>query len=94
MVKRTLAIGINADYVLMDSWFTLPPLIKAIVKQGLDVIGMVKETKKRYNVNGKLVTLKQLYSLAQPIQSKKGILRSIHAVMANGIPIKVVFVQN
>ncbi|EKN69961.1 IS4 family transposase [Schinkia azotoformans] len=94
MIKRALTNGIDASYVLMDSWFTMPPLVKAIVEQGLDVIGMVKETKQRYNVNGKLVSLKQLYRLAQPTESKKGILRSIHTVMANGTPIKVVFIQN
>jgi hypothetical protein len=58
MIKRALANGIDASYVLMDSWFTLPPLVKAIVDQGLDVIGMVKETKQRYNVAGKLISLK------------------------------------
>lgn len=94
MIKRTLTSGIDANYVLMDSWFTLPPLVKAIFEQGLDVIGMVKETKQRYNVNGKLVSLKQLYRLAQSVESKKGILRSIHTIMANGTPIKVVFIQN
>lgn len=74
----------------MDSWFTLPPLVQAITEQGLDVIGMVKETKQRYTV----VSLKQLYQLAQPIQGKKGILRFIQCVMANGTPVKIVFVQN
>jgi hypothetical protein len=54
-----------------DSWFTLPPLVKAIVEQGLDVIGVVKETKQRYNVDGKMVSLMQLYRLSQPIQSKR-----------------------
>lgn len=94
MLRRALDSGIEASYVLMDSWFTLPPLIKAIVEQGLDVIGMVKETKQRYNVNGKMVSLKQLYRLAGPVQLKKGILRSIHTTMANGTSIKVVFIQN
>lgn len=94
MIKRALASGIDASYVLMDSWFTLPPLVKAIVEQGLDAIGMVKETKQRYSVGGNLLSLKQLYRLAQPVQSKKGILRSIHTVMANGTPVKVVFIQN
>lgn len=94
MIKRALDRGIHADYVLMDSWFTLPPLVKAIVDQGLDVIGMVKETKQRYHVNGQFVSLKQLYRLADPIQTKKGILRSIRTTMANGTAIKVVFVQN
>lgn len=78
----------------MDSWFTLPPLVKNIVDQGLDVIGMVKETKQRYNVSGEMVSLKQLYRLAVPVQSKKGILRSIHTTMANGTSVKVVFIRN
>jgi hypothetical protein len=94
MIKRAMSNGITASYVLMDSWFTLPPLVKSIVEQGLDVIGMVKETKQRYNVDGKMVSLKQLYCLAQPIHSKKGILRSTRTFMANGTQVKVVFVQN
>jgi len=94
MIRRALSGGIDASYVLMDSWFTLPPLVQAIKEQGLDVIGMVKETKQRYLVNEQRVSLKQLYSLAQPVQGKKGILRSIHCVMANGTCVKIVFVQN
>ncbi|WP_313235970.1 IS4 family transposase [Sporosarcina ureae] len=92
MIRRALANEVEASYVLMDSWFTLPPLVKAIVKQGLDVIGMVKKTKQRYLVNGKPVSLKQLYQLA--VESKKGILRSIDTVMKNGTPVKIVFIQN
>jgi len=94
MIRRALSSGIDASYVLMDSWFTLPPLVQAVTEQGLDVIGMVKETKQRYLVNGQRVSLKQLYQLAQPVQGKKGILRSIHCVMANGTSVKIVFVQN
>jgi len=33
MVQRALSSGIDASYVLMDSWFTMPPLIKGIVDQ-------------------------------------------------------------
>ncbi|MCD8501612.1 MAG: IS4 family transposase, partial [Bacillaceae bacterium] len=64
--------------------------------QGLDVIGMVKETKQRYMVNGQRVSLKGLYVLAKKVdaQPNKGILRSIHCTMANGTPVKVVFIQN
>ena len=94
MIQRALASGIDASYVLMDSWFTLPPLVKAIVEQGLDVIGMVKETKQRYSVNGKLVSFKATLSLSPACSIKKGILRSIHSVMANGTPVKIVFIQN
>lgn len=94
MIQRALSSGIDASYVLMDSWFTMPPLIKGILEQGIDVIGMVKATKQRYSVAGQLVDLKKLYRLAQTVQDKKGILRSIHCVMSNGTPVKIVFVQN
>lgn len=94
MIDRALQAGVKAEYVLMDTWFTHQPLIQAIVKQGLDVIGMVKATNQRYIVQNKLVSLKELYHLAIPTQGQKGILRSIHTTLANGIPVKIVFVQN
>ncbi len=94
MIKRALDAGIDASYVLMDTWFTQQPLIKSIKEQGLDVIGMVKNLNQRYLVNGKRVSLKELYRLAKPITGKKGILRSIHTTQANGVQVKVVFVQN
>jgi len=89
-----LNIGIQASYVLMDTWFTHQPLIKEIKDQGLDVIGMVKNLKQRYLIKGKKFNLKELYHLATPIQAKKGILRSIHTTQANVVPIKIVFVRN
>ena len=70
MIHRALSSGIEASYVLMDSWFTLPPLVQAITTQGLDVIGMVKETNQRYTASGQVVSLKQLYRLAQPVQNR------------------------
>ena len=93
MLKRALNTGINASYVLMDTWFTQQPLIKAITEEGLDVIGMVKKLNQRYIVNGKRVSLDQLYRLATPCEGKKGILRSIHTKQANGVQVKIVFVQ-
>lgn len=94
MIQRALDAGIVASYVLMDTWFTTQPLIKNIKEQGIDVIGMVKNLKQRYLVNGERVSLSELYRLATPIQGKKGVLRSIHIIQANGVPVKVVFVRN
>jgi hypothetical protein len=94
MIERSLNAGVHADYVLMDTWFTQQPLIQSIVEIGLDVIGMVKATNQRYLVNKQRLSLKELYFMATPIHGKKGILRSIHTKMANGIQVKVVFVQN
>lgn len=94
MIQRAMNAGIDASYVLMDTWFTHQPLIKDIKEQGLDVIGMVKNLKQRYLVNGERMSLKDLYRLASPIEGKKGLLRSIHTIQANGVPVKVVFVRN
>ncbi|PWA04497.1 IS4 family transposase [Pueribacillus theae] len=94
MIKRAMNAGIDASYVLMDTWFTHQPLIKNIKEQGLDVIGMVKNLRQRYLVDGKSISLDQLYRLAKPVTGKKGILRSIYTTQANGVPVKVVFVRN
>lgn len=94
MIKRALLKGVEASYVLMDSWFTQPPLIQSIVEQGIDVIGMVKKTNQRYLVNDKKVGLKELYHLAEPTTHHKSILRSIQTTMTNGVAVKVVFVRN
>jgi hypothetical protein len=94
MIERSLNAGVSAEYVLMDTWFTQQPLIQTIVEIGIDVIGMVKATNQRYWVNNRRLSLKELYSYATPVRGKKGILRSIHTTMANGIEVKVVFVQN
>jgi hypothetical protein len=94
MIRRALNAGVDASYVLMDSWFTYQPLIKNIKEQGLNVIGMVKNLKQRYLVEGERVSLKELYRLATPVQGKRGLLRSIHTIQANDVPIKVVFVRN
>jgi len=94
MIKRAIEAGVDASYVLMDSWFILPSVVKGITDQGLDVIGMVKNLKQRYIVNNKRVSLDQLYRLAKPVAGKKDILRSIQTTQANGVPVKIVFVRN
>jgi hypothetical protein len=53
MIKRALKAGVPANYVLMGTWFTQQPLIQSIAEIGVDVIGMVKNTKQRYLVNGR-----------------------------------------
>lgn len=94
MIQRALNSGVDASYVLMDTWFTHQPLIKNIKELGIDVIGMVKKLKQRYLVEGERVSLNELYRLAAPIQGKKGLLRSIITTQSNGVPVKVAFFRN
>lgn len=49
LVQRALDAGIKADYILMDTWFTTEPMLKDLLKTGIDVIGMVKQLKQRYS---------------------------------------------
>lgn len=95
MLDRALAVSINASYVLMDSWYTYAPLIQSILDRGLNVIGMVKVDNKRYLLNGRRLSLQELYHAATPVQhTKKGILRCIHTQLSPGIPVKMVFVRH
>ena len=59
-IQRALAAGIQADYVLMDTWFTTEPMLAKILETGLGVIGMVKQLKQRYSYQGRLYTLPEL----------------------------------
>ena len=95
MLDRVLNLGMTASYVLMDSWFTHAPLIQEVLNRGLDVIGMIKNDNKRYLVNGKRVSLNELYFVATRVEGKKkNILRSIRTELAPGIPVLIVFVRH
>lgn len=93
LLDNSIAAGISADYVLMDSWFTNEPMIESVLEKGLQIIGMVKELKQRYTLNRKTYSLSQLRSL---IKQKQGsdIIGSICVETKKGIPIKLVFVCN
>ena len=82
-----------ADYVLMDTWFTHEPLIKSILEEGLNVIGMVKQLKQKYTYKDGTYSLKELRSFL-PKNSISNILGSVIAQTKGGIPVKLVFVKN
>jgi hypothetical protein len=95
MIDRTLQNGVQASYVLMDTWFTHAPLIRAVLERGLDVIGMVKDTNQRYQVHGHALSLKELYKAASIKKFKRtNILRSITTTLSGDIPVKIIFVQH
>ena len=93
LIERALNAGIQADYVLMDTWFTTEPMIKSILSRGMDVIGMVKQLKQRYIYNGKAYTLPQLQKLVN-FDGARNIFGSLCVTTKNGIPVKIVFVRN
>ncbi|RIV22746.1 hypothetical protein D2Q93_09205 [Alicyclobacillaceae bacterium I2511] len=95
MLNRALAAGIQASYVLMDSWFTYAPLIQSVINRGLDVIGMVKADNKRYLLNDRRLSLQELYFAATPaLGASKETLRHIDTQLSPGIPVRIVFVRH
>lgn len=95
LLERALKFGVCAQYVLMDTWFTTAPLIHRICQLGLHVIGMVKLGNQRYCYQGKLYSIKRLYSLAVKYQQYSGVvLGSIVVTTTYGTPAKLVFVRH
>ena len=93
LIQRTLQSGINADYLLMDTWFTTEPMIRSVLDTGLDVIGMVKQLKQRYTYKGKKYTLHRLKRMVR-FEGAKNIFGSLVVTTKTGIPVKIVFVRN
>ena len=93
LIKNALNAGIKADYVLMDTWFTTEPMLKEILKTGIDAIGMVKQLKQRYAYKGKQCTLPQLKKFVS-LKGARNIFASIVVTTKTGIPVKIVLVRN
>ena len=94
MVKRALTLGINADYILMDSWFCWPAIL-AMLGQHLPVICMAKNMPKVfYNHLGQWVTLGKLYSRIKKRPGKAKILGSVVVETKQQQKVKIVFVRH
>ena len=93
LIKNALNIGITADYVLMDTWFTHEPMIKELRGIDLHVIGMVKNGTQLYRYQGQLLKLSQLRKCLHS-DRKRDILGSLLCETKNGIPVKMVFIRN
>ena len=94
MIHNVLKAGIQASYVLMDTWFTNEPFIHNILSEGLDVIGMLKDNKQLYRYRGRLYNLKALSKLVA-FNKAGNIFGSITVTTKkHGIPVKLVFVRN
>ena len=93
LIQRALNAGIQADYVLMDTWFTTEPMIRSILAEGLDVVGMVKQLNQRYNYKGKSYILPELQKFVS-FDGARNIFGSLCVTTKNGIPVKIVFVRN
>ena len=93
LIQRALSAGIQADYVLMDTWFTTEPLLEKILETGIDAIGMVKQLKQIYHYHGKTYTLPELRKFVR-FDNVQNIFGSVVVTTKHGIPVKIVIIRN
>ncbi len=94
LIRSALEAGIEASCVLMDTWFTNEPFIHAVLSEGLDVIGMLKDNRQQYFYKGKLLGLKELARHIR-IDPLHNIFGSVTVYTKKyRIPVKLVFVRN
>ncbi|PMB02590.1 IS4 family transposase, partial [Fischerella thermalis CCMEE 5273] len=100
LLKQTRTIGVKASYVLFDSWFSFPMIIKKVHDQGIPVICMLKSMPKvRYGYQEQKPTLDQLY---QTVRKKRGRAKIVASVIVSlgenekgeDVQAKIVFVRN
>lgn len=96
MLKRSKRWGINARYVLMDSWFTFPSTISKIRTLHIHVIGMIKKTEKvHYMFEGHALNVKHIYRKLRKRRGRAKILASTRVQLKEtGEWVKIVFVRN
>ena len=108
LLDEALKSGINAQYLLFDTWFALPSVISKVVKKHLDVIAMVKKSPKlRFYLDGEPLPVTEIYKRFRKRRGRSKYLLSVTVEMAvkeNGIqsektmekrlPVKLVYVRN
>lgn len=61
MVQRAIKSGVQADYLLVDSWYCKPVFIKTMNEMGLRVIARMANNNRIWNFTGHRKTLEGLY---------------------------------
>ena len=62
MVTRAVDSGIEADYLLVDSWYSKPLFISTMNNLGLSVITRIANNNKIWNFTGKEKTINAIYN--------------------------------
>ena len=92
MIKRALGMGINAKYLLMDSWFSAPSVI-AKLRQHIHIICMLKDHPKWfYEYKGKKLRLSDLYGKLKKNRGCAKIKASVIVRLSNGKSARIIFI--
>jgi len=94
MVRRALGLFLSAKYVLMDSWFGFPAVVRSLMRH-IHVICMVKNTPKIfYEFEGQSQTLSQIYRKIRKGRGRSKIKGSVTVGIGEGKKAKLVFVRH
>ena len=97
LLDTALSAGLNADYVLFDSWFSSPAQVTSIHSKGMDVIAMIKKSSRiKYSYCGEQLNIKEIYSRNKKRRGRSKYLLSVDVMVGkeNPIPAKIVCVRN
>ncbi len=98
LIRKALSTGINADYVLFDTWFSSPAQLIDIKNLGLDAIAMIRKSSKiRYFYNGEQLNLNKIYGMNKKRCGRSRYLLSVNVEIEKDgirIPAKIVCVRN
>lgn len=97
LLDTALSSGLEAEYVLFDSWFSNPAQITAIQAKGMDVIAMIKKSSRiKYSYCGVQLNIKEIYSRNRKRRDKSKYLLFVDVMVGKGnpIPAKIVCVRN
>lgn len=70
MLQRALKNGVDADYLLIDSWYAKPNFIKEADELGMPVIARIANNHKIWNFKGKHKTPNAIYNSLKNIRHK------------------------
>lgn len=94
MLDQILVYVQDFQYVLFDSWFSWPNVIKGAKERQRDVICMLKDMPNiLYNYQGQTYRLSSLYKAVAKEAGKKNYIASV-VVDYYGIPSRIIFVRN
>lgn len=98
LISSALSQGVNASYVLFDSWFSSPKMVHQLRELGLHGVAMVKRSKKvYYQFNDGLMDVKTIFNTQKKRRGRSRYLLSVLVEAVDGetsVPVKLVYIRN
>lgn len=98
LLREALKQGVQADYVLFDTWFSSPKMFQEIRKLSCHCVAMIKRSKKvHYHYQGQMMDVKQIFQANKKRRGRSRYLLSVQVealVDHKVLPIKWVYIRN